>query len=392
MPHCLAHHINLPSLPFCEEGYEFLYEVQKLGNPKESLIFVRFAQYEFFLRKRFRDRRNDYILKCEKISASLPTGIIKGAIKILAQYNQEHLITHNLNNNSPRQNLQSPYLKKISDFLDFSTPFELEIGFGSGRHILQKARNNPNRLFVGIEIHTPSIEQVLRQIELLGLQNLWIINFDARIFLELIPSNLLKAIYVHFPVPWGKKPHRRVWSERFVQESMRVLEQGCRLELRSDDEDYFSYALQVSLLNPILQMQVRKNLSVEVVSKYEQRWRKMEKNIYDLHLTSLEVSKPRDRVDAFDFPKPREDIWGSFDTISRQIIGQDYFLHIDSFYIHQFQCVVMLSFGDFNQPQSKFLLISHNQMSYIGGNPIPTQATYKAHQELVKLFGARSGF
>lgn len=387
MPHCLAHRLDLPHLPFCEGGYEFVYEVQKVGNPKESLIFVRFSQYEFFLRKRFRDKKNDFILKCEKISSSLPTGIIKGAIRVLAHYNQEHLITHNLNNDSLRQTLQSPYLKTISDFLNFSIPFELEIGFGSGRHILQKAKDNPNMLFVGIELHTSSIEQVLRQIELLGLQNLWIINFDARIFLELIPSNLARAIYLHFPVPWGKKPHRRVWSERFVGECMRVLDKGCRLELRSDDEDYFSYALQTSLKDKTIQMQIGKNLSGEVVSKYEQRWRKMEKNIYDLHLSSLFVSAQKELPPPFDFPKPRGDIWGSFDTIPRKIIGQDYFLHIDSFYTCQSVCVAMLSFGDFNQPQSKFLLITPHQISYIGGDPLPTQATYKAHQELIKLLG-----
>lgn len=387
MPHCLAHQITLPPLPFSQDGYEFVFEVQKLGGREESLIFVRFAQYEFFLRKRFREKKGDYILKCEKISSSLPTGIIKGAIRVLASLNQDYLITHNLNNDSLRQTLQSPYLKNISDFLDFSTPFELEIGFGSGRHILQKAKSNPSMLFVGIELHTPSIEQVLRQIELLGLQNLWIVNFDARIFLELIASNLARAIYLHFPVPWGKKPHRRVWSERFVQESMRVLSLGSRLELRSDDEDYFSYALNIALQSKTLQMHIGKNLCGEVVSKYEERWRRQEKNIYDLALSSLEDSKPKEPLPPFDFPKPREDIWGSFDTIPRKIIGQDYFLHIDSFYTHQFRCVVMLSFGDFNQPQSKFLLITKEKMSYIGGNPLPTQATYKAHQELVKLLG-----
>lgn len=385
MPHCLAHQLDLPSLPYVDGGYEFVYEVKKLGSSKESLIFVRFNQYEFFLRKRFRDRKNDFILKCEKISSSLPTGIIKGAIRILANYNQKHLITHNLSNDSLRQTLQSPYLKKISDFLDFNSAFELEIGFGSGRHILQKAKNNPDMLFIGIELHTPSIEQVLRQIELLGLQNLWIINFDARIFLELIPSNLAKAIYLHFPVPWGKKPHRRVWSERFVAECMRVLDKGSKLELRSDDEDYFSYALEVSLKNQTLQMQIGKNLNGEVISKYEQRWRKMEKNIYDLHLTSLFTSTTKQSLPPFDFPKPRGDIWGSFDTISRKVIGQDYFLHIDSFYVSQSICVAMLSFGDFNQPQSKFLLITPEGISYIGGDPLPTLATYQAHQELVKL-------
>ena len=270
------------------------------------------------------------------------------------------------------------------DFLDFSTPFELEIGFGSGRHILQKAKNNPNKLFVGIEIHTPSIEQVLRQIELLGLKNLYILNFDARIFLELIPSNLIEVIYVHFPVPWGKKPHRRVWSERFVQESMRVLKQGGSLELRSDDEDYFVYAFEVCLKNPVAQLKVRKNLDDEVVSKYEQRWRKQEKNIYDLHLIALEHSAPKEQIPSFCFP-PVQKLKRSFDTIPSKVIQKDFFLHIDSIFQHFNYCVLKLSFGDFNQPQSKFILISDERVGYISADPLPTKASYQAHQELLRL-------
>ena len=384
MPHALASDVSLPSFPFENGGYRFEFIVENIENPSYALIFTRYGQYEFFIQKRFRAKHQDYILKCEKLAHSVPTGIYKGAIRALSSCFQEHITHHNLHNDSLRQVLQSPYQKNVLDFLDFSTPFELEIGFGSGRHILQKAKNNPNKLFVGIEIHTPSIEQVLRQIELLGLKNLYILNFDARIFLELIPSNLIEVIYVHFPVPWGKKPHRRVWSERFVQESMRVLKQGGSLELRSDDEDYFVYAFEVCLKNPVAQLKVRKNLDDEVVSKYEQRWRKQEKNIYDLHLIALEHSAPKEQIPSFCFP-PVQKLKRSFDTIPSKVIQKDFFLHIDSIFQHFNYCVLKLSFGDFNQPQSKFILISDERVGYISADPLPTKASYQAHQELLRL-------
>lgn len=384
MPHALAQKVYLPTLPCSHEGYEFDFVVQKLNDPSYSLIFTRFDKYEFFIQKRFRPKHQDYILKCEKLSHSIPTGIYKGAIRALSSFSNSFITHHNLNNDSLRQVLQSPYQKSIWDFLDFQTPFELEIGFGSGRHILQKAKNNPNMLFVGIEIHTPSIEQVLRQIEILGLENVYIVNFDARIFLELIPSNLIETIYVHFPVPWGKKPHRRVWSERFVQESMRALKQGGSLELRSDDEDYFSYALNTALLSGVADLRVRKNLDDEVVSKYEARWRKQEKNIYDLYVYSLQHSISKEKIPPFCFPQVQK-LKRSFDTIPQKIIQKDFFLHIDSVFQDSNHCVLKLSFGDFNQPQSKFVLISDERVGYIGANPLPTQASYRAHQELLRL-------
>lgn len=388
MPHALALEAPLPSLPCSCEGFSFDFVVEKLNDPSYSLIFTRYGKYEFFIQKRFRSKHKDYILKCEKLSNSIPTGIYKGAIRALSSFFAHSITHHNLNNDSLRQTLQSPFQKNIWDFLDFSTPFELEIGFGSGRHILQKAKNNPNMLFVGIEIHTPSIEQVLRQIEILGLKNLYIVNFDARIFLELVPSNLIQTIYVHFPVPWNKKPHRRVWSERFVQESMRVLKKGGSLQLRSDDEEYFSDALKVALANPIAKLCVRKNLDDEVVSKYEERWRKQEKNIYDLYLDSLQDSEQKEKIPPFCFPQIQK-LKRSFDTIPPKIIQKDFFLHIDSIFQYSNHCVLKLSFGDFNQPQSKFILISDERVGYIGGDPLPTKASYQAHQELLRLLEIR---
>lgn len=384
MPHCLAHSIQLPPLPFEQDGYQFVLEAQKEGDTTQSLILVRFGEFEFFLRKRYRKRHNDFILKCEKISRNLPTGVIKGAIRIIATLNQNYLITHNLNNDSLKQTLISPYCKTPSDFLDFAQPFELEIGFGSGRHLLNRAKNFPSMQFIGIELHTPSIEQVLRQIDLLGLENVWIVNFDARVFLELLPSSLAKAIYVHFPVPWEKKSHRRVWSKRFLEESLRILEDGGMLELRSDDEGYFLYALEIALQEKKLQCKINKNIQKEIVSKYEDRWLKQQKNIYDLQVFALgREKKEKGRCD-FDFPS--KVFLRSFDTIPSKIVGTDWFLHIDSFYSSKALSIIMLSFGDFNQPQSKFLLVEHDgKARYLGGNPLPTLATHRAHQELLKI-------
>jgi len=50
------------------------------------------------------------------------------------------------------------------------------VGFGSGRHLLHQAINNPDILFIGIEIHFPSIEQVLKQIT---IKNLHVVSVDS---------------------------------------------------------------------------------------------------------------------------------------------------------------------------------------------------------------------
>ena len=409
MPHFLSPTITLPNLPFKSGEYEFAYEAQCRADSHQSLILVRFWQNdtshneslpdEFFLRKVERPSKNNSIIKCEKSSKAQPTGIIKNAIKtLMEQQSNQHLITHNLNNNSPRQNLQSPFFKSVKYFLDFSQKCLIEVGFGSGRHLLHLAKSNPHLICIGIEIHSPSIEQILRQIELLGLKNLYIIHTDARILLEILPSCIAEGIYVHFPVPWNKKPHRRVFCKAFLQESLRVLDDNGLLHLRSDDEIYFRDALNLALSYKHINLQVQKNHKNAIVSKYEARWERQNKDIFDLKIfkTSSEsqdshIKSAKNAQNAeknFNFDKILRKNLDNYTNFPYKKIAKDWFLHIDNVYCAGDVYVLALCFGDFNQPQSKFLQISFcatYTTHYIGGDPIPTKAAYLAHKHLIEF-------
>ncbi|TLD88283.1 MULTISPECIES: tRNA (guanosine(46)-N7)-methyltransferase TrmB [Helicobacter] len=391
MPHFLASNISLPSLPYMQEDFTFVYEAIKCNDANQSLILVEYKQNAFFLRKQKRATKNNSILKCEKSSAKVHTGVIKNALKILSKH-QDSLISHNLNNNSPRQNLQSPYFKPIEFFLDFRDRFIMEIGFGSGRHLLHLAQNNPHRICIGVEIHTPSIEQILRQIELLGLENLFIINADARVLLEILPDSKADRIYLHFPVPWNKKPHRRVFSARFLQEVLRVLDENAFLHLRSDDEIYFKDTLNLALNEPLLHLEVYKNTKLDITSKYEARWERQQKDIYDMKIFKQNGEKNTKNVqnnqNRFSFDKILRKNVDNYTDFSYKKIAKDWFLHIDGLYCAGDVYVMTLCFGDFFQPQNAFLQIAFYptlSAHYIGGDPIPTQAAIKAHTHLMQI-------
>lgn len=415
MPHFLAPTITLPEFPFQSGEYEFVYEAKCKADSFQSLILVRLrkdntsqnnsSSDEFFLRKAERLNKNNSIIKCEKSSKSQPTGIIKNAIKaLMQQQSNQSLITHNLNNNSPRQNLQSPFLKSVEYFLDFSQKCLIEVGFGSGRHLLHLAQNNPQLICIGIEIHNPSIEQILRQIELLGLKNLYIIHTDARILLEILPPCIAQGIYVHFPVPWNKKPHRRVFCESFLSESLRVLDEGALLHLRSDDEIYFRDALNLALSYKHIDLQVQKNHKNAIMSKYEARWERQNKDIFDLKIFKSTTQKqdPHTKQESciksakntqnteksFNFDKILRKNLDNYTNFPYKKIAKDWFLHIDNVYCAKDVYVLALCFGDFNQPQNKFLQISFSTSyvtHYINGNPIPTKAAHKAHKHLMEF-------
>ncbi|MCE3577043.1 tRNA (guanosine(46)-N7)-methyltransferase TrmB, partial [Campylobacter jejuni] len=126
----------------------------------------------------------------------------------------------------------------------------IEIGFGSGRHLLYQAKENPNVLILGVEIYNPALTQVAKLAKAQNVNNILLIQSDARLLLSVLKSKSVEKIFLHFPVPWDKKPHRRVIGKDFCKECARVLTQNGRFELRTDSFEYFNFTLEQFLTFP----------------------------------------------------------------------------------------------------------------------------------------------
>ena len=283
--------------------------------------------------------------------------------------------------------------------LDSTRSISLEIGFGSGRHILWLAKQNPQSLFIGLEVHTPSIEQVLRQIQILGLENLYILNFDARILLEILPSNILHRIYLHFPVPWNKAKHRRIMSKTFLAHALRVLHKDGILELRTDDKEYFTDTLESILSFPNAKFMVHKNISQEITSKYEARWQKQQKDIYDVNIISLHDEEQNIQdfsfTQDFDFMLPKALIQkilsnplsqAKIDNLTQKRVYQGYFLHIYDVYQDLSRVIFLVSIGDFLLPLNRVIVLQNdNSVLYYPQSFIPNQGTIMAYIKFIEV-------
>ncbi|MCS7065798.1 MAG: methyltransferase domain-containing protein, partial [Fimbriimonadales bacterium] len=116
--------------------------------------------------------------------------------------------------------------RQVARPLDWATHFgrdaprELEIGFGSGDYLVARARQHPERDFVGIEIEWESVQRALRRIAQVGLTNVRLLLGDATPILHraIAPESFIR-IYSLFPCPWPKKRHHkyRLFSQRFLQ-------------------------------------------------------------------------------------------------------------------------------------------------------------------------------
>ncbi len=354
---------------------------------EDELIGVEHGGEEFLLQIKPDEKAT--LIKYDKVTRPLKVNLLKEALDRVSKSLGLEILSSNIALSNTKPVLSSEYFKKIEDFEEISFPKEkvsVEVGFGSGRHLLYQAKKNPDTLFIGLEIHTPSAQQVLKQIELQGLDNIWVVNYDARLFLEMLPSNICEQIFVHFPVPWDKKPHRRVISPSFLEESMRVLGVGGRLELRTDSDKYFWYALETFFAVPKVEVEVRKNEALEVTSKYEARWRRQQKDIYDVYVKSQENSEPKVLNIDFNFNivKYRK---GLEETLPKKAIVLDgYFVHFERMYkIGEEKLLVKCAFGSFDRPEHKYILIEENSCRYFVSPPVKTTVNYDAHKKIMEL-------
>ena len=383
MPNIQTQKLELANFPAKKDGYLFEYiATQKDG--RESLISVKFEDKRFFLV--LIKRENDYLIKADKLSKISPIFIIKDALKAFCDLHSLDLTFSNIGGKkSPILTNKNDHILKDIEFFanEFKSSKEIwvEIGFGSGRHLLHQAKENPNIQFIGLEIHTPSIEQVIKQCKLQEIDNILICKFDARVFLELLPSNSVGKIFIHFPVPWDKKPHRRVINQTFIEESIRVLKKDGTLELRTDSQNYYEYSYNLfSSLNKV-EFIIRKNIDLPISSKYEDRWKKMEKNIYDLILVNQITSEKKEFKSSMNFSKNIDisKLKNGFENLV--IKGDDFFIHFEKLYQCSGNCAVLkLSFGAFERCEHKYLIFNNNKIQYFPNDSLPTKQSLKSHQ------------
>jgi tRNA (guanine-N7-)-methyltransferase len=124
----------------------------------------------------------------------------------------------------------------------------LEIGFGDGEALAEMAAAQPERGFVGLEVHRPGVGHLLLALERLGLDNVRVLRADAGELLgSALPAASLDAVHLFFPDPWPKKRHhkRRIVQPAFVAKAARVLRPGGTLHLATDWTPYAEHMLAV---------------------------------------------------------------------------------------------------------------------------------------------------
>jgi tRNA (guanine-N7-)-methyltransferase len=384
MPHLHIASFKTPDFPATADGVTFHYIADNTQHADEKLIAASVEGKSFFLL--LKDLPDKTLLKADKISRPSPTHLVKRALAAYAEAAGLDVLASNVDTGEANMHLgDDSALWNIRDFerrFPDDREIRIEVGFGSGRHLLHQAKRHPEILFIGIEIHKPSIEQVLKQINIQRLDNLLLLDYDARLFLELVPSNLAGRIYVHFPVPWDKKPHRRVIGEAFIGESIRALKPEGKLELRTDSDNYFAYSFDTFMALSQNHIEIYKNRALDVSSKYEDRWRRMEKNIYDVIMHNAETSAPLPPLPDLTFGAVRTDPKTLEALNGKTLRFDEGFLHFERLYrLSDGRFMFRLSMGPFERPEHLYVLLG-DAPHYFPTPPVRSRTNAEAHRVL----------
>lgn len=118
--------------------------------------------------------------------------------------------------------------------------FEIEIGFGKGRFLIERVKACPRAHLLGIEVRAKWAQLVRERCERERLDNARVIAGDCMLIVPRIgPSAAVRRVFIHFPDPWWKKRHakRRVVRDAMLDQIARLLVPQGELFLQTDVEE-----------------------------------------------------------------------------------------------------------------------------------------------------------
>lgn len=116
---------------------------------------------------------------------------------------------------------------------------ELEIGFGHGLFLYERAAVRPEARILGLEVKRKWAYLVAERCVRRGLSNVTVWAADARAVLARVPDQSVVRVFMHFPDPWWKTRHlkRSLVGETLLDDIARVLLPRGELFLQTDVEE-----------------------------------------------------------------------------------------------------------------------------------------------------------
>jgi tRNA (guanine-N7-)-methyltransferase len=159
--------------------------------------------------------------------------------------------------------------------------FVIEIGFGNGDFLIDRARRDPRAALVGVEYSRKRVLKTARKLARTGIANVRLLLSTGEVLIaELLPEASVYACWVNFPDPWPKKRHhrRRLVKPGFVRQVALRLSHGGSLYVATDHVDYAEVidavlAEETLLENAYAPAPFLREVPDRMPTRYEREWR-----------------------------------------------------------------------------------------------------------------------
>ncbi|MGP1494346.1 MAG: tRNA (guanosine(46)-N7)-methyltransferase TrmB [Streptobacillus sp.] len=121
----------------------------------------------------------------------------------------------------------------------------LEIGSGSANFTSTLANLNPNNNYLGVEIRFKRLIHAAKKAEKLNLKNLVFLKKMVNRLTEFIGENELSGLYINFPDPWEGEEHKRILSEKLLEDLDIVLKKNGKIFFKTDHLNYYLDTLEL---------------------------------------------------------------------------------------------------------------------------------------------------
>ena len=162
-------------------------------------------------------------------------------------------------------------------------PLVLEVGFGDGQFTAGLARRHPEWNIIGAEVSLASVTRAVKRMRREGVTNVRLHRGHGRFIVRnLVAPGGLHQVFVNFPDPWPRQRHHknRLLQADFFQLLATRLEPDGALQLTTDHEEYFQFALAEGKASGCFAITQGPPPPPTLETKYAKKWRAEARPIY----------------------------------------------------------------------------------------------------------------
>ena len=144
-----------------------------------------------------------------------------------------------------------------SEVFGNDNPLCVELACGRGEYTLGLAERYPDKNFIGVDIKGARIWQGATKSKERGMSNVAFLRIRIEQIELYFEKGEIDEIWITFPDPFPAKENRRTTCDAFLHRYHQIVKSGGKLNLKTDDDDFFKYSVDT----------VAKNKNYEIIYK-----------------------------------------------------------------------------------------------------------------------------